>query len=667
MMLLIALWHRLDLWVQVWCAVLLIAFVIVLGCMLWQWTRVRARLVQAASAFEKLKMSKGDDRRLGRSVEAFERVRAVAERLGERHAEWWRQVEDAIEMYESPDGARGQFLTRSARELVSHDETTRGYAGSFFKAVPGILTSLGLLGTFVALLLGLNGLSMDASSGAVTGLNNLIENLSGKFATSIVALGLSVVFLLFEILVCQPRIRAARQRLVRALDLALPRLTSERVILDIQRETVKQSRSLANISSDVVGKFSEVFKADLAPVFAVGISTSMANQLQAEMGPMLTDLRETMSNLTTTVGRLEQNKQDSVVGEFGALTAALERSIRDALGEMGKQFQSALTGSTQEEFGQLAAIIQGSARVVEQMNSNFTVLEATLRTVVDEAKRSTTEQLTSGAEQTQRLSSLVEALMVKLNESASHNYTQMSAALTSVVNDLSDRVTQLSDELVRKVTETAEHSQSTASRTIEQASNWNAQTQKQLTDLLSTLRDKSASFDRAGDALLEAQAVLQVTLDQNHKALQALGSASSEVRTYTTGLAGIQRQVEEGQKAQVQIATLSRDAVAQLAVAAASHKEFLGEYRSTFEQYRAVFDGLDGRIGAILETILARLQQYNNAMEASFRSIIASANETMPRMAGVLKSSTDDISENLRELGDVFEKTTARLATARPE
>src|SRR5207237_215971 len=129
--------------------------------------------------------------------------------------------------------------------------------------------------------------------------------------------------------------------LVRAVGRTLPLLTEARILLDIQRQSIKQSTALGHISADVVDKFAHVFREDLAPLFAAGISSSMANQLHAEMGPTLEDLRGAMQALTATVERLEQTKQESVVGELRGLVDSLESTLRDTLGDMGRQFQQA--------------------------------------------------------------------------------------------------------------------------------------------------------------------------------------------------------------------------------------------------------------------------------------------------------------------------------------
>ena len=655
-------WYRLDTWVQVWCIVLFALFLLVLVVMLIQLARARRRAIAISGKFAKERPEVGEERRDGRTLRSFERLRDNVTQRDERGAELWGHIEQIVEEYESPHGRTGYFLTQPAHDVITPDVVWRGFPITFYRAVPGVLTSLGLLGTFVALLLGLNGLDMDGSSGTVVGLPNLIANLSGKFLTSIVALSLGVIFLLIEVVYCQPQLRVMRARVVRAVHEALPLLTEARILLDIQRQSVKQATALGHISADVVERFSHVFREDLAPLFAAGISSSMANQLQAEMGPTFQQLSSTMQNLTATVERLEQTKRESVVGELRGLVDSLESTLRETLGNMASQFQQALTGSTQQEFGALAEVIKGSAEVVGQMSTNLSLVQSALQTVVEEAKKSTNEQMVSGVEQTQRLNMLVEGLMVRLNETANQNYEQLTGTLTYVVTSLSEKVTALSNDLVSAVGSATERSQDAATHTLKQANDWSNQTSQQINDLLSTLGDKVDGFDRAGETLLAAQGVLRTTLGQNHEALAALGAAAGEVRTYTNSLAGLQRQIDEGHKTQNQLALITRESVNKLVEAAGRHDEFLRQYHGTFEAYRGVFEGLDTQIAAVLEAILERVQQYNRSVEQNFRAIVTSANEVMPRMANTLKGSTDDLKDQLDELSDVLEKSTKRLA-----
>lgn len=67
----------------------------------------------------------------------------------------------------------------------------------FFAAIPGILTGLGLLMTFIAILDGLSHVTVGANMD-VQGISGLINGLSGKFVSSIVAVTCAVSFAFVE-------------------------------------------------------------------------------------------------------------------------------------------------------------------------------------------------------------------------------------------------------------------------------------------------------------------------------------------------------------------------------------------------------------------------------------------------------------------------------------
>ena len=62
------------------------------------------------------------------------------------------------------------------------------------KALPGLLTAWGLLGTFIAILLGLKGIDPNN----IATINQLVHGLSAKFLSSIIALFCSISFIFQE-------------------------------------------------------------------------------------------------------------------------------------------------------------------------------------------------------------------------------------------------------------------------------------------------------------------------------------------------------------------------------------------------------------------------------------------------------------------------------------
>jgi hypothetical protein len=139
-------------------------------------------------------------------------IQEASRRLTGKPLEWWRGLEEALEYYEPPGASGGWFLTRPAEEVLTEDELIAPfYHASFHQTVPSILTALGLLATFSAILVALSGVRYNAGNTAqpVTGIDTLINGLAGKFLASIIGLILSLIFTFVEKKVCERRIMQA--------------------------------------------------------------------------------------------------------------------------------------------------------------------------------------------------------------------------------------------------------------------------------------------------------------------------------------------------------------------------------------------------------------------------------------------------------------------------
>jgi hypothetical protein len=111
------------------------------------------------------------------------------------------------------------------------------YHFSFHQAVPAVLTALGLLATFTAILSALSQLvyNPQLQGSPVSGIDKLINGLAGKFLTSIVALLLSVLYTFLEKKVCERRLRAEYASLIYAVRRRLPFLSPLQVLVDIRQ------------------------------------------------------------------------------------------------------------------------------------------------------------------------------------------------------------------------------------------------------------------------------------------------------------------------------------------------------------------------------------------------------------------------------------------------
>jgi hypothetical protein len=129
---------------------------------------------------------------------------------------------------------------------------------ALFNAIPGVLTGLGLLMTFVAILDGLSHVSVAANMD-VKGIGGLINGLSGKFISSIVAVTCAVCFVFVERIAYARPSRAYRQ-LMAQLSGCFRRMTAEHLLYQIQSQLYAQAalqKEFAQTLSQLRGPASE--------------------------------------------------------------------------------------------------------------------------------------------------------------------------------------------------------------------------------------------------------------------------------------------------------------------------------------------------------------------------------------------------------------------------
>jgi hypothetical protein len=122
------------------------------------------------------------------------------------------------------------YSTRHAEEFFSQQALFNSRLNlEFYSQLPALVTGMGLLLTFIALLIGLSKLHADGSH--IIGIQGLINGLAGKFLTSIVGLICANTFVLIEKAVLF-RLGAAHQEFLNLLDELFPRKTMEQMLED---------------------------------------------------------------------------------------------------------------------------------------------------------------------------------------------------------------------------------------------------------------------------------------------------------------------------------------------------------------------------------------------------------------------------------------------------
>lgn len=559
---------------------------------------------------------------------------------------------------------------------------------SFFAAVPGLVTGIGLLITFLAILFALAGLSMKGEQ--IEGMPQLLAGLSGKFVSSVAALFAASIFLPMERVLLH-RVEGSRQALVNALDDLMPRLTSARILARLQDDISEQSTAF------------RAFNADL--------SLKLRQSFSESMGPTLQRMVATLDELNQLLRAAEAQKQDALVNSLADMLRDIQRGMDETLRTMGERFSESLSAGAGQHFEQVLASLGTTASLLGKMNSQFEATQAALGALVEHARDSTAEQIALGKGQvvelsavlrqlmsqlkettgssvtemravlgtaleqlsskvgilteqmsatirdtTERNSALVNGLVSRVQEDAGVSMVNMSAAFRQIAEELSGKVNTLSGQMAATLKTNTEETNSSVKTLIQQADNWSAQSAQQLAALLERYQTHLGGVERMGDQLhiileqfrdaLPQYAAVTKELREVMVQTRAAAQGSSDAATAIRDTAGILRNVQDHVSA---VATASAEQVASLS-------ETSRQIQDGMRQYEPIFARVNKEAGTLLAQVAEQLRVYTATTRDGYQSMSQAANDLFEGASRRLGGSIEELNESLEDLQEMFER-----------
>ncbi len=250
---------------------------------------------------------------------------------------------------------------------------------SFFAALPGMVTGMGLLCTFIAILVAL--LDVRLVDGQFQGLNNLISGLSGKFLSSIAALFAATGFLAIERSLVHG-LSTSLHALVTALDGLVPRLSPGSILVAMQQDVAKQGAVLQRFTSHVT----------------TGLQQGMSDSIGPMLERMITGLAHQQETLTRACTGLIQHLEQSLDTGLDRMGARFTESLQTTTEQMalGKTQMEHFTTGLQ---GFIDQMHEATGLSVHQMAAALTTVVHDLSTKVAELSQQMTQTVVDSAGQ----------------------------------------------------------------------------------------------------------------------------------------------------------------------------------------------------------------------------------------------------------------------------
>jgi hypothetical protein len=492
-----------------------------------QGTRVGLQLWSAVSRIQKLKAT-------GTQAKPSQ-VRAILKREPFKHL--WEEYEDTL--HEVKAASNGAVTLSEVRATVPAEMFfTRDVLvdsrlfDDFTRHLPGVLTGLGIIGTFAGLLEGLAKFDASSTATAVAGLKPLLDGVAHAFVASAIAIGCAMLVTFASRLVLAIFYRLA-EKLSHAIDslyetgageeyLSRLVLSSEKneahsaqlkqaLVEDltqlmtnlVDRQIQAQSESSHSLGVQIGEAISGTLAEPLKQMTSAMESSSKGNT-QAVTGMLESVLTGFMAKLEDTFGGQMKGIHEQMDRSMGAMTTvqqALQKLVDD-ISRSNEQAASHMSGTLEDAIKQSAANQQLLTDQMRQFVEDFRKL------VSDEQAKSkqTMDEAVSNVLQT------VEAAVKSLEASRS-----ASADVESARND---KLAARTQEILESTAQFGARASARLGGTIDEAMKQSAAHQNQMSEQMRTLLAEAQQ--RSSEELATSRSAMTASVDH---VLQQVSSA----------------------------------------------------------------------------------------------------------------------------------------------
>ena len=255
-------------------------------------------------------------------------------------------------------------------------------------AVPGVLLSLGIIGTFFGIAVGVSGLNASGNAEAMqSGISTLLGGMKVKFASSIAGISLAVIWQMVDKMKFYPKLTSNFHTLRQKLDLTFP----------TQEQSTVLSQMLVNQEKQM-GDFQSYVSETMIPTMVSGMSEAITQSLTPH-------LEETQSMMKSMIDQALVNQVEGIHSMVDYFVQSLSDITGDHMKEFGQALQTTVEWQQRvhEEMSELVQSMQDSAKeqlvmvekttaLTDQMNSyteKMTDYHSVMENMIDQSNETT--------------------------------------------------------------------------------------------------------------------------------------------------------------------------------------------------------------------------------------------------------------------------------------
>jgi hypothetical protein len=526
-----------------------------------------------------------------------------------KYGNLWLEFDESLVI--SSDGEK-LYNSLDASHFFNTYNLARGLTENrLLAAVPGFLTAIGVIGTFVGLQMGLKSIVLDGGPDAmIEGIREMISGASIAFLTSVWGVASSVIFNIIEKNL-ERGIRLRISNLQNKIDYLYPRINAEGSLERIADYSQTSMSTLQGLAEKIGDRMQEAL---LEATDAIG--SNLNDSLNKIMAPAI-------ENLVSNANEGSQNALETLIGRFVDKVEQAGESQRDLMESTSKEANQTFT-----QLGQ-------------QMDSFLARLET-------QAERSEKAETKKHEQLEQLLQNLGSGLQQEVIKVADQNNELIEGIGTNITTQLSE-ISRLDQERQNDFTENVKGMAGLNKRLIDMTQHREESQEKSFSVLQEQVRELVDRLDLSAKANAQYAEAINQSSQQMQGASNQLGLLSSNVKQAAESLSS----------------KISK-AVETTSLLADQNIEVRDELQNALKGFENVKDGL----GVVVESLSVATKHAESGFSAvdqhleSFqKALINNVKDLEEQISELLTNYTDQVQGQTVERLNEWNKQTQEFSS----
>ena len=546
------------------------------------------------------------------------------------YAEIWKKFERTL--FKSNN--EGIMMTQDPESFYNDQTLLEDIPLAIFHGMPGIFTGVGLLGTFLGLTVGLEGIDFSNIETMKSGIEGLLKGTTTAFWTSVVGLIVALVLTtLCNNYFSRPYNRA-RAGLIDQLNVLFPAKSIEEFLSKQTEQAEEQTIAMRELNGELVGRLEEMF-VKLSQSIDVALKNNLAESFSHTLEPVFQNLNQSIDKLGSSAGdtlskSIEQGAGDQIQG--------LAVTLQDFQGKMGTMMEVSERLNTENTARIQSSVAQMVTKLNEAMDANIEKQAST-----NEASQAAMKQLME-----EMNSNMKAALgqMVEAGRTANQALLQTTDATRGTIQDITDtmsRNTRTQTEDMLKVTTNMKESVLEVLKGLQDDLTKRNQVMDSymsgLKDMLGSNQEIMASAGKTADKFALASTPMQKVADTLGNQLSLVVNASNQFNTHVDR--NVQQLVQASQSNQKDLEMI---------------RDSINVMRSAWENYQQTFQGVSREMREATETLGKSLERYNASTSKWLDESLGQYDKSITEAMNQVSAINQSLSDSIQDLSDVMEK-----------